>query len=187
MQSSSAKASRPAHRCSALPRANPCKPRGARNSNRTRKGEYRRRAVSPMLGSFDVIEKCSNVILRGAGLRPPEVTRLYREGQKPLRAPALRQRSAQMIVDDRLERSTGATRLRAQAGGDIVFEGKGGAHIMMSTLVHPIPPRKYVERGYNVTRWSEFLTGGHFAAMEEPEALAEDIRAFTRQFRGATR
>ena len=25
--------------------------------------------------------------------------------------------------------------------------------------------------------------GGHFAAMEEPELLAEDIRAFFRQFR----
>ena len=42
----------------------------------------------------------------------------------------------------------------------------------------PIPPRQYVERGYNVTRWSELPRGGHFAAAEEPELLAADIRAF---------
>jgi pimeloyl-ACP methyl ester carboxylesterase len=42
----------------------------------------------------------------------------------------------------------------------------------------PIPPRSYVERGYNVTRWTEFARGGHFAAIEEPQALAADIRAF---------
>jgi pimeloyl-ACP methyl ester carboxylesterase len=42
----------------------------------------------------------------------------------------------------------------------------------------PIPPRSYVERGYNVVRWTEFDRGGHFAALEEPVALAQDIRAF---------
>jgi pimeloyl-ACP methyl ester carboxylesterase len=42
------------------------------------------------------------------------------------------------------------------------------------------PPRSYVERIYNVTHWSEMPTGGHFAAMEEPELLVEDIRAFVR-------
>ena len=42
----------------------------------------------------------------------------------------------------------------------------------------PIPPRIYVERGYNVTRWNEFPRGGHFAAVEEPELLAADIRSF---------
>jgi pimeloyl-ACP methyl ester carboxylesterase len=47
----------------------------------------------------------------------------------------------------------------------------------------PIPPRKYVERGYNVTRWTEMPKGGHFAASEEPESLANDIRAFAQQFR----
>lgn len=42
----------------------------------------------------------------------------------------------------------------------------------------PIPPRHYIERGYNVTRWSEFPRGGHFAAAEEPVLLATDILAF---------
>ena len=47
----------------------------------------------------------------------------------------------------------------------------------------PIPPRSYVERGYNVTRWTEMPKGGHFAAYEEPASLAHDIRAFAQQFR----
>jgi pimeloyl-ACP methyl ester carboxylesterase len=42
----------------------------------------------------------------------------------------------------------------------------------------PVPPRRYIERGYNVTRWMEFPRGGHFAAAEEPELLASDIRSF---------
>lgn len=45
------------------------------------------------------------------------------------------------------------------------------------------PPREWVERGYNVQHWTEMPRGGHFAAMEEPELLAQDIRAFFRGFR----
>ena len=47
-------------------------------------------------------------------------------------------------------------------------------------------PRAYgaaVERGYNVQQWTEMPRGGHFAAMEEPELLAADIRSFFRRFR----
>src|ERR1035441_3873983 len=40
------------------------------------------------------------------------------------------------------------------------------------------PPRSWVERGYNVQRWSDMPRGGHFAALEEPELLAEDLRSF---------
>jgi hypothetical protein len=50
----------------------------------------------------------------------------------------------------------------------------------------PIPPRSYIERGYNIPLWTEMSRGGHFAALEEPEALAEDIRAFPRGFRPGT-
>jgi pimeloyl-ACP methyl ester carboxylesterase len=46
------------------------------------------------------------------------------------------------------------------------------------------PPRAWVERLYNVARWTRFERGGHFAAMEEPRALVEDIRAFFRPLRG---
>ena len=42
----------------------------------------------------------------------------------------------------------------------------------------PFPPRSWIERGYNVQRWTEMPRGGHFAAAEEPELLARDIAAF---------
>lgn len=38
------------------------------------------------------------------------------------------------------------------------------------------PPREYAERFFNVYRWTEMPRGGHFAAMEQPELLAQDIR-----------
>ncbi len=45
------------------------------------------------------------------------------------------------------------------------------------------PPREWAKRTHNVQRWTEMPRGGHFAAMEEPELLAEDIRAFFRHLR----
>ena len=42
------------------------------------------------------------------------------------------------------------------------------------------PPREWAERFFNVQRWTEMPRGGHFAAMEEPELLAEDIRTWFR-------
>jgi hypothetical protein len=32
-------------------------------------------------------------------------------------------------------------------------------------------------------RWTEMPRGGHFAAMEQPELLVEDVRAFFRDLR----
>jgi pimeloyl-ACP methyl ester carboxylesterase len=45
------------------------------------------------------------------------------------------------------------------------------------------PPKVWAERFFNVVRWTEMPRGGHFAAMEQPELLAEDIRAFFRPLR----
>lgn len=45
------------------------------------------------------------------------------------------------------------------------------------------PPREWVQRGYNVQHWSELPRGGHFAALEQPEILAADVRAFFRTLR----
>jgi pimeloyl-ACP methyl ester carboxylesterase len=47
----------------------------------------------------------------------------------------------------------------------------------------PSPPREWVARGYDLVRWTEFPKGGHFAAMEEPELLAADVREFFRDRR----
>jgi pimeloyl-ACP methyl ester carboxylesterase len=40
-----------------------------------------------------------------------------------------------------------------------------------------LPPRELFERLYNIRQWTVFPRGGHFAAAEEPELLAADIRA----------
>ena len=43
------------------------------------------------------------------------------------------------------------------------------------------PPRSYVDRIYNVQRWTTMPRGGHFGAMEEPELFIDDLRAFVRK------
>jgi pimeloyl-ACP methyl ester carboxylesterase len=46
-------------------------------------------------------------------------------------------------------------------------------------LVHEgDPPREWVERLYDVVRWTPMPRGGHFAPAEEPEAVARDITEF---------
>ncbi len=44
-------------------------------------------------------------------------------------------------------------------------------------------PRAWVEKSFNVTHWTDMDRGGHFAAIEEPELLAEDLRTFFRGLR----
>ncbi|MEU0027277.1 epoxide hydrolase family protein [Streptomyces sp. NPDC006335] len=46
-----------------------------------------------------------------------------------------------------------------------------------------VPLRHKAERTENLVRWTEFERGGHFAAMEEPDLLVGDVRAFFRQLR----
>ena len=46
-----------------------------------------------------------------------------------------------------------------------------------------VPPRKWVERRYNLVHWTEMPRGGHFAALEEPELFVEDVRKFFRPLR----
>jgi pimeloyl-ACP methyl ester carboxylesterase len=45
-------------------------------------------------------------------------------------------------------------------------------------------PRRWAEKYYNLQRWTDFPAGGHFAPMEQPERLVEDLRAFFRPLRG---
>ena len=45
------------------------------------------------------------------------------------------------------------------------------------------PPREWAARVCNLQRWTAMPAGGHFAALEEPQALVEDIRAFYRGLR----
>jgi pimeloyl-ACP methyl ester carboxylesterase len=64
--------------------------------------------------------------------------------------------------------------------GDFVTVPTGVARFPLES---PFPPRRWDERGYNLQRWTEMPRGGHFAAAEEPELLAQDIRDFFRPYR----
>ena len=46
-----------------------------------------------------------------------------------------------------------------------------------------VPLREWSDRGYNVQHWTDMPAGGHFAALEEPVRLVEDIRKFFRGLR----
>jgi pimeloyl-ACP methyl ester carboxylesterase len=45
------------------------------------------------------------------------------------------------------------------------------------------PPREWIERAYNLKQYTPMDSGGHFAAMEKPNELVADIRAFFRNLR----
>ncbi|MGS1002090.1 epoxide hydrolase family protein [Burkholderia glumae] len=49
----------------------------------------------------------------------------------------------------------------------------------------PTPPRSWLERVFEVRRWTAMPRGGHFAALEQPALLVEEIRAFFRLLRNA--
>ncbi|WEQ50588.1 hypothetical protein LV478_00555 (plasmid) [Komagataeibacter oboediens] len=39
-------------------------------------------------------------------------------------------------------------------------------------------PRSFAEKTYNIVHWTNMNRGGHFAALEEPDLLLADLRAF---------
>ncbi len=86
------------------------------------------------------------------------------------------------------ETAGSSMRLYYESRKTLLHLGKG-ERILVPTAVAkfdkeaPFPPRSWVERGYNLQRWTTFPCGGHFAAMEEPEKLAQDIREFAQSFR----
>ena len=45
------------------------------------------------------------------------------------------------------------------------------------------PPRSYVDRIFNITQWTVMPSGGHFAALEEPDLLINDLIKFARTVR----
>jgi hypothetical protein len=44
--------------------------------------------------------------------------------------------------------------------------------------------RRFAQRSNTITHWRDEETGGHFAAMEVPQVLVEDVRDFFRSLRG---
>ena len=60
-----------------------------------------------------------------------------------------------------------------------------GTPTAFGVFAHPTvsegePPRAYLERVYDIRRWTVFPRGGHFAPAEEPAAVAGDLIAFFR-------
>ncbi len=45
------------------------------------------------------------------------------------------------------------------------------------------PPLAWARHGFNIQRWTRYERGGHFAAMEQPGVLVDDIREFFRPLR----
>ncbi len=65
---------------------------------------------------------------------------------------------------------------------------EGGVHVPTGYAAFPCeilrPPRRVAARTYtDIRRWTTMPTGGHFAAMEQPEALAREIVEFFRPLR----
>jgi len=69
------------------------------------------------------------------------------------------------------------------------LEGSGqfpeGTYIRVPTGAAAFPdpvfksaPRSFVEKTYNIVHWSDMISGGHFAAMEEPELFLSDFKKF---------
>jgi len=44
-------------------------------------------------------------------------------------------------------------------------------------------PRTWVERRYNVVRWTDMPRGGHFAALEQPKLFSDEVRSFVNDLR----
>lgn len=59
--------------------------------------------------------------------------------------------------------------------------------VPMAAAIFPgelyLPPRAWVERQFNLVRWSELPKGGHFAALEVPEIFVNDVREAFRPLR----
>jgi hypothetical protein len=66
---------------------------------------------------------------------------------------------------------------------------RGGTPAPMGFALFPkeinVPPRAWVERGVGeqMVHWTEMPRGGHFAALETPELLVNDVREFFRKVR----
>lgn len=62
--------------------------------------------------------------------------------------------------------------------------GRPQARVEVPTAIAQFPadmvpaPREFAERHFNVQRWTTMPRGGHFAALEEPQLLADDLRQF---------
>ena len=72
---------------------------------------------------------------------------------------------------------------RAKEGGRILSQDGRRVEVPTGCAVYPKefltwPPKSYVERLFNIVHWTEMNGGGHFAALEQPSSLINDIQDF---------
>lgn len=65
------------------------------------------------------------------------------------------------------------------------FEGRVDVPVAGAVFPYDVvtSPRKWAEQRLNIQQWTAYERGGHFAALEVPEVLVEDIRRFGRLLR----
>ncbi|MFF2522520.1 epoxide hydrolase family protein [Streptomyces liangshanensis] len=61
--------------------------------------------------------------------------------------------------------------------------GRGTVPTAVLVSRRDVTVRRWAERDHNVVRWTELGRGGHFLAMEAPELLVGDVRAFFAEVR----
>ena len=80
--------------------------------------------------------------------------------------------------------NTAATSIRAYHANSFTLPPLG--RITVPTAIAAFPrdvlpvPRAWIERNYPVVQYTEMARGGHFTALEQPEAFAEDAMRFMR-------
>jgi len=75
---------------------------------------------------------------------------------------------------------------RAKEGGRILSQDGRRVEVPTGCAVYPKefltwPPKSYVERLFNIVHWTEMNRGGHFAALEQPSSLINDIQDFCKK------
>ena len=71
-----------------------------------------------------------------------------------------------------------ATRLRMSIARSGDWPAPSPAPTGVAVFAGDIAIRRYGEQANNIVHWSDFHSGGHFAALETPGLLVQDIRAF---------
>lgn len=95
----------------------------------------------------------------------------------------------QMLTNISVYWFTGTANSAARLYAEFARSGGGWGKVEPSTVPTGVaqfpyeifpPIRRFAERSNNIVHWTELEHGGHFAAMEQPELLVEDVKAFFR-------
>jgi microsomal epoxide hydrolase len=83
---------------------------------------------------------------------------------------------------------TGASSARYYKDGMQAWgEPQTALEIPMAVAIMPkdnfVPIRRLAEKTNNIVRWTEFPRGGHFAGLEAPSLLVDDLREAFRPYR----